>query len=346
MPIGPSHGSRGGGGFSRGSDGGRSRGSSSGGSFLGSVVGHVLGAAILTAGARRRRRRFEQRYGYNPSDDDYNSMPSRRAPTFLLVIAIIVAVISAFTMTLRNGSLKTQESYESNITQMTEDWLEYKELIENATPEGTNGFYKTTAEFSTTKRDYYTSNPTIKGAYFDFNLNGTAYYFIVYEFQAPTGHNGAMETKRGTTYSQFSASQVDGWNGQIAYKITDSGEVYSINLNYNLETCAEYKYNLAMATAAKESAKAFLRTFFIELAIVALFVVLYIFKLKKYKKLVAQDEELLLKKQQAEVDKAEAEADTAQFVAQRHNRFCQYCGGQLDADSNTCTSCGAKFSQE
>ena len=53
-----------------------------------------------------------------------------------------------------------------------------------------------------------------------------------------------------------------------------------------------------------------------------------------------------MKKQQAEVDKAEAEADAAQFAAQRHNRFCQYCGGQLDAESNICTSCGAKFSQE
>ena len=86
--------------------------------------------------------------------------------------------------------------------------------------------------------------------------------------------------------------------------------------------------------------------FIVELVVIALFVVLYILKLKKYRKLINQDEELILKKQQAEVDKAEAEADAAQNAAQRHNRFCQYCGGQLDADSNTCTSCGAKFSQE
>ena len=68
--------------------------------------------------------------------------------------------------------------------------------------------------------------------------------------------------------------------------------------------------------------------------------------MKKHHKLVAQDEELLLKKQQAEVEKAEAEADAAQSIAANHNRFCQYCGGQLDANSHTCTSCGAKFTQD
>lgn len=344
MPIGPSHGARGGGGFSRGSDGGRSRGSSSGGSFLGSVVGHVLGAAILTAGARRRRRRFEQRYGYNPSDDDYNSMPSRRAPTFLLVIAIIVAVISAFTMTLRNGTLNQIKTLKETTAIIKTDMTEYKELIDKANLNlADDEYYKTTATFRQIKFSSYSDNPTTPAYYLDFTQNGVQYYFIVYEYEDHLG-----ETYIGTTYTQFSSNQIQSMDGEIeiAYCAKANGDHYSINLNYNFENCAEYKYYLSKIEAYEASAKSSLTTFLVELAIVALFVVLYIFKLKKYKKLIAQDEELLLKKQQAEVDKAEAEADTAQFVAQRHNRFCQYCGGQLNADSNTCTSCGAKFSQE
>ena len=342
MPIGPSHGARGGG-FSSGSDGGRSRSSSKsgGGSFLGSVVGHVLGAAILTAGARRRRRRFEQRHGYNPSDDDFNSMPRRKAPTLFLVLAIITAVIAAFTMTLRNGVVRSKEKYENTVAIMTEDWNEYKTLIEKA-EDGTANYYTATAEFNTRKYESHTANPTETGYYYDFTLNGISYYFIVYEY---VDHSG--EVYKGTTYSQFSANQVQQLNGEleIAY-FDDNGDHYSINKSYNFETSPEHKYYLSLVAGNASSAKTFLTAFIVEILVIALFVALYILKLKKYKKLIAQDEELILKKQQAEVDKAEAEADAAQHVAERHNRFCQYCGGQLDADSNTCTSCGAKFSQE
>lgn len=341
MPIGPSHGARGGG-FSSGSDSGRSRGGSSrgGGSFLGSVVGHVLGAAILTSGARRRRRRFESRHGYTPSDEEYNSMPRRKAPTIFLILAIITAVIAAFTMVFRNTAVSNAKNYTNRVEIMKSDWLEYKDLIDKAKEGGHEGYYTTTAYFSTNKYSSYSANPTKPGAYLDFTENGIQYYFIVYTYEV----NG--EDYKGSTYTQFSASQINGWNGEIAYRVTDSGEVYSINLNYNLETCAEYKYYNKLITSYNDTAKNHLIAFIVELLIIALFVFLYVIKLKKHKKLVAQDEELLLKKQQAETEKAEAEADAAQSIAQRHNRFCQYCGGQLDADSNTCASCGAKFSQE
>ena len=345
MPIGPSHGAHGGGGFSRGSDGGRSRGGSGGSSFLGEVVGHVLGAAILTAGARRRRRRFEQRYGYNPSDDDFNSLPSRRAPTLFLVLAIIVAVISGFTMSLRSGSLNRVETLQETTAIIKADFTDYRDLINNANLDDPNDeYHKTTATFTLIKYSTYSDNPTQPAYYLDFTENGVQYYFIVYEYEDLETH----ETYKGTTYTQFSANQVQQLNGEIeiAYCAKANGDHYSINLNYNFENCAEYKHYLTMIDSNKESAKTLLTAFLVELAIVALFVVIYVLKLKKYKKLIAQDEELIIKKQQAEVNKAEAEADAAQIVAQRHNRFCQYCGGQLDADSNTCTSCGAKFSQE
>ncbi len=340
MPIGPSHGARGGG-FSGGSNN-RSRGSSNDrGSGLGSFVGGMLGAAFLTAGARRRRRRYEERYGYNSPNDEYNSTPRRKAPTLFLVLAIITAVISAFTMTLRNGFVNSKQKYENTMAVMSQDAIEYNNLIEKAEA-GTTNYYTTTAEFANRKFETYSDNPSSSGYYLDFILNGVSYYFIVYEY---VDHTGA--TYKGTTYSQFSANQIQQLNGEIEISyFDDNGDHYSINSNYVLETCAEYKYYASLAAANASSAKTFLTAFIVELLIVALFVALYILKLKKYKKLVAQDEELIMKKQQAEVDKAEAEADAAQSVAERHNRFCQYCGGQLDADSNTCTSCGAKFSQE
>ena len=343
MPIGPSHGARGGG-FSSGSDGGRSRRSSGGSSFLGEVVGHVLGAAILTAGARRRRRHFEHRYGYNPSDNEINSMPRRRTPTYLLFFAIFIAIISAFTMMIRNGAVQRLTTVEGKISDMQSDWTEYRELIDKAKLNLDDNYYIIEAQFSPVKYSYYSDNPSMPAAYYDFKLNDTSYYFVVYSY---TDHNHI--THKGATYSQFPASKIQTMNGrvQIAY-FDDGSDHYSINLDLpeKVEDCAEYKYQLASKILAKESANKFLIAFIVEILIVALFVTLYILKLRKHNKLVAQDEELLFKKQQAETERAEAEADAAQYAAQRHNRFCQYCGGQLDADSNTCSSCGAKFSQE
>ena len=95
MPIGPSHGSRGGGGSfgggsrGRGSYGGGSRRSGSsndGGNFLGSLVGGMIGG-MLTAGARRR---YRNRYnGGGGSYETEPATPSRRKPLGFLVLAII-----------------------------------------------------------------------------------------------------------------------------------------------------------------------------------------------------------------------------------------------------------------
>ena len=117
-----------------------------------------------------------------------------------------------------------------------------------------------------------------------------------------------------------------------------------MNLNYDIEECAEYEYTEDIMEGNKSTANTFLLAFIVELGLIALFVFLYIKKLKKYKALVKQDEELFLQKRQAEADKATAEAEGAQIEAQRKNRFCQYCGSQIDENTNTCSSCGAKFS--
>ena len=142
MPIGPSHGSRSGG-FSRGSVGGSRK--SSGGSGIGSLVGHVLGAALLTSAVRRRRNR------YYAGDDggDNNSMPRRKKPTLFLILAIITAVIAVFTMVFRSSNVSSSKEIQNRITIMETDWIEYEDLIEKATEGGHDGYYTTTAYFST-----------------------------------------------------------------------------------------------------------------------------------------------------------------------------------------------------
>ena len=333
MPIGPSHGSRGGG-SSFGGGGGRSR-RSGGGSNLG---GAILGGIIYGLFAGGRRRRNENQGGGE------NQLPYRPRPTKFLVFAIIFAVISVFTMIFRIGLGNTVKRYQEDIKTIETDYTDYyKPLIEKATVEGNDGCYKATANFGSSVYRTYNNNPTAIGAYLDFDRNGVSYYFIVYEYYDKV----EREMVKGTTYSQFSANQIQNLNGkiQICYYSVEGEESYSINTGYTSYKTAEYDYKQDILNSNKSTANTFTIAFIVEIVLVALFVALFVVKLKKYKKLVAQDEELLLQKRQAETEKAQAEAQEAQIDAQRKNRFCQYCGSQIDEHTNTCTSCGARFSE-
>ncbi len=348
MPIGPSHGSRGGGSSFGGSSGG-SR--SSGGSNLG---GAILGGIIYGLFAGRRRRRYEQMNG-----NGENQLPYRPRPTKYLVFAIIFGIFAAFTMFIRTALVNTMKSYQNTLEIMRTDYTQYyKPLIDSvkgfSTPaagsiECGDGCYKTIASFENSSGfvSTYTSyrdNPQNVGAYLDFSEDGISYYFIVYEYRdARTG-----KLAKGTTYTQFSASQYQNLKGEIeiAYYSAEGKESYSINTSYTSLETPEYENYEDVVEGNKDAAGIFLIAFLVEVALVALFVFLYVKKLKKYKKLVAQDEELLLQKRQAETEKAQAEAQEAQIDAQRKNRFCQYCGSQIDENTNTCSSCGAKFSND
>ena len=350
MPIGPSHGSRGG----RSSFGGSSSSSGSsrrsGGSNLG---GAILGGIIYSMFANRRRRRYEN------SGDGENQLPYRPRPTKYLVFAIIFAIFAAITMIIRSALVSTQKSYQETLDIIKTDYTEsYKPMIdavkdyEIADGEDYvncgNGYYKTVASFKNSSGyvsvfSTYSDNPQTPGAYLDFQEDGISYYFIVYRY---IDHNG--DAYIGTTYTQFSASQYQNLGGEIeiAYHSKSGGERYSINTSYTTYETAEYKNYKEVVEDNKSAASIFLIVFIVELAVVALFVFLYVKKLKKYKTLVKQDEELFLQKRQAEADKATAEAEGAQIEAQRKNRFCMYCGSQIDEDTNTCSSCGAKFSDK
>ena len=340
MPIGPSHGSRGGRSFS----GGSSRGGRSGGSNLG---GAILGGIIYGLFANRRRRRYEN------AGDGENQLPYRPRPTKYLVFAIIFAVIAAFTMTIRTIFANSAKSYQAELTQMEKDYKEYKAMFDKATEtgyvDGSDYYFVTDASYGTYRGYSYEDNPTTPGAYLDFEKDGVSYYFIVYEYYLDSSiPYGTGESKRriGTTYTQFAPTQLNSPGKiRIAYHYNSTTKtLYSMNLNYDIEECAEYEYTEDIMEGNKSTANTFLLAFIVELGLIALFVFLYIKKLKKYKALVKQDEELFLQKRQAEADKATAEAEGAQIEAQRKNRFCQYCGSQIDENTNTCSSCGAKFS--
>lgn len=349
MPIGPSHGSRGGGSsFGGGSSSGGSR--RSGGSNLG---GAILGGIIYSMFANRRRRRYEN------TGDGENQLPYRPRPTKFLVFAIIFAVFAAITMVLRTAMVSTMKSYQESLDIIKTDYTnEYKPMLDavkgySIAPgqdyvDCGNGYYKTIASFKNSsgyvsKYTTYGDNPSTPGAYLDFEEDGISYYFIVYRY---IDHNGAAYI--GTTYTQFSASQYQNLGGEIeiAYHSKSGSERYSINTSYTDYKTPEYKNYEEAVEGNKDAALIFLFIFIGEIALVALFVFLYVKKLKKYKKLVKQDEELFLQKRQAEADKATAEAEGAQIEAQRKNRFCQYCGSQIDENTNTCTACGAKFSSD
>lgn len=359
MPIGPSHGSRGGGGgrsfggggFSFGGGGSRRRSSSS--SSGTSLGGAIIGGLIYSAFADRRRRRFNRHYGYDPTPEEINSMPRRTAPTIFLVLAIIVAFFSMITMTIRSGAVNRIESYETTMSIMEKDYTDYyKPMIDTVKGNPTqtevgvsvicgNGFYKTKATYSTTKYSYYGANPNTPAVYEDFTKDNITYYFIVYKYYDVV----AGQYTTGTTYSQFSPTHTTSGVIEIAY-FNDGNDDYSINTSYDVDECAEYDYYEDMIESNEESAKTYLIAFIVELLIVAGLVTLYVFKLKKYKKLVKQDEELIYQKRQAETQKAQAEAQEAQIDVQRKNRFCQYCGSQIDPDTNTCSGCGARVSEE
>lgn len=341
MPVGPSHSSHSGGSsFGGGSSHSSSSGSSSSNSFLGAFVGGMIAGAF----SQRRRERFYNRYGFYPDERDTQSLPRRTAPTGFLVIACILAFFLIVTICIRTGFIETSKELSNNIAIMESDAIEYNELIKNAKlDEDDDEYYKTTAVFGDRKYTYYDDNPTAVGAYFDFEENGISYYFIVYKY---------TDERTGTeytdfTYTQFSASQIQGYGGsiEIAYYSKDGASHYSINMDYDLNKCQEYLRNKATLESYKKTANGFVIAIVVEIVLIVLFVVLFILKLKKYNALIKQDDELLFQKKQAEANKAKAEAETAQTALANKNRFCKYCGCKLDPDTNICSSCGAKVSK-
>lgn len=339
MPVGPSHGGRSGGGSHVGGFGGSHGGGGPRGggprpspssSFVNGMIGGMIGASI----ANSRRERFERRYGVRPTDEEYNSMPRRTKPTGFLILSIVVAFFMICTIVPFSGVKGNISYYKEITTTMEEDWTDYyKPMLDSVKSDsfsqGTNGYYTTTAEFSKQKISYYDDNPTKPAYYLDFEKDGVYYYFIVYEYEDEDN-----KEHTGTTYTQFSANQIQTKAGEIAIAYYNkNGEHYSINLDYNLETCAEYIHYQDLIESNKQTIKGVITALVIEILVLALFITLYFLKVKKYYKLVAQDEELLFQKKKAELNETKSKS----------NKFCRYCGSKLEANATKCPSCGANL---
>lgn len=347
MPIGPSHGSRGGGssfgGGSRRSGGSRS----SGGNLVGSIIGGVIGG-LLTIGSRKSRR--ENSNGDGGSYQNEPATPSRRRPTKYLVWAIVFAIFAAITMSVRTlfaSSMKECNTYLATIEADYKDY--YKPMLDRVDgyPDATStitsvdcgdGYYKTLATFGQTYNTYK-DNPTVPGAYFFGKEGNISYYFIVYRYYDV---NYGYQT--GTTYAQFSAGQYQslGREIEVAYYSKAGSERYSINTSYTDYKTAEYKHYEETVAGNKKACTIFLVAFIVELALIALFVFLYIKKLKKYKQLVKEDEALYQQKQQAETQEAQAKAEEAQRIAKSKGRVCKYCGVDVPDGADSCPGCGSR----
>ena len=350
MPIGPSHGSRGGGssfgGGSRSSGGSRRSSSSSGGNLLGSIIGGVIGG-MLTAGARRRRREMYSG-GDGGAYEAGPATPSRRRPTKYLVWAIVFAIFASITMSFRTlfvSSMKECNTYLATIEADYKDY--YKPMIDavqgyttpaSGSVDCGNGYYKTVATFGATYTSYK-DNPTTIGAYLFSTEGNISYYFIVYGY-----YDVNYGYTTGTTYAQFSANQYQsmGREIEIAYYSKAGSERYSINTSYTNYETAEYKHYQETAEGNKKGTTNLLIVFIVELAVIALFVFLYIKKLKKYKQLVREDEAVYQQKQQAEAQEAQARAEEAQRIAKSKGRVCRYCGVDVPDGADACPGCGSR----
>lgn len=354
MPVGPSHGGRSGGGSHGGGYGGSHGGGGYGGprgggprpephhspsgSFVNGMIGGMIGMSI----ANSRRERFEKRYGIRPSDDEFNSLPRRQKPSGYMFVSIIVAffmICSCMLLVAINGNLKSFNNY---VTTMETDWKEdYKPMLDKVNAEGfvngTDGFYVVEAEFAKRAIEEYGANPTTPAYYLDFTRNNIDWYFIVYEYEVDD------EDYTGTTYSQFSANVVQSKNGKIKIAYFEkNGKHFSINTDYELETCQEYLYYKDLIKSNKSNKKGAIISLVIEVIVLGLLITMYVVKLKKYYKLVASDEEILFQKKQAELEKAQA---AAKETYSKNNRFCRYCGSKLEPDAVKCSSCGANLTK-
>lgn len=369
MPIGPSHSGRGGSGSSGGS-GSRGRSSSSGGNLLGAIIGGVIGGAISS---RRRERRRERYYGGGHHNDHYDNYdnepatPSRKKPTAFLVLAIITLFITIFTFSVRNGFIRSYDNNNSYVKQMETEQKEWAKHLSTANTQKTDieaasGEQKATLEkkqthFITTGTftkntipvRSYGANPQTPNWYEYCNINNNYYYFIVYSFDYRYYDNIINEwvegTEKGTTYAQYSQSNVPNGTLNIIYYVDDNGKVQSMDVAFANTTLnaeqGEYGYTFSLAEGTKLLANNTIWVIVVEILLIALFVFIYVKKLKKYKALVKQDEEAYSQKQQAEVSEAQAKAETAQKEADQKNRVCSFCGCTVPDGEPNCPSCGS-----
>ena len=346
MPVGPSHSGRGGG--SRSSGGGSSR------SFGGS---RSSGGGSRSSGGGFFRRSSHDNDG--PSYHGGGGFHFNRGPRrfrffgrtvvltsgfqffiiFLAILAIVFGSLASFESKFVNFYKYDVSDIKSEIKIFKDDDAYFKNLINTASlNDDSDGYYLATATFDPAIRYTYGDNPSVPGVYYVTDHNGHQWHFIVFEYT-----NEVTGTKmKGTTYTQFSANQVNGMNGsiEIAYTKTDN-QWWAINTSYSLASNKDYEFaqeDLSFYKGELSSARWKLTGYIFGVVVCVGLVVLIIVKKSKKEK---AESEIEAKKAEAEVDEARAKASMAQRQAKQYGRVCKYCGNNVPDGESNCPGCGS-----
>lgn len=318
MPVGPSH-------SGRSSGGGRSFGGSRGGSgsFGGGRRSHTIGPARFVFFGRT----------YVVSSGGMSAIS-------LLLFGLFFVGVFCFLMGTGISTAKENiSSYQSEIQIMESDAEYYNNLIMNANLNNPNdNYFLVDANFGDEVFEYYRSNPQEPGSYYSFKQNGVIWYFVVYSYE----HDG--DDYIGTTYTQFSMTQLQAKNGKIniAYTV-ENGNLFSINADYSLESNKDYAYAKLSLKDAEESLSSNTTGLVVTIVLIVGLVIGLVFAIKKNTKKQDEKHNLEIQKGKAEVEEAFAKADEAKRKAEQFGRKCEYCSGDVPDGETKCPNCGSSM---
>lgn len=256
----------------------------------------------------------------------------------LLSVLILFIVCTVGCFIGRTAIKKDIVQYENQICIYEEDAKWYENVINKAKTHET-GYYLATATYNKAQiLNYNQYNP--QTGYYEYDeVNGTYYFYILYEYR----NEVTNEIVQAETYAQFTSSQAFGWNGEIAYAYSEEdGAWFSINTNYSLSKNMEYVKTKQSLSSAKQSVKSML-TIGIVLAVASVGVAIaFVFTTKHIIKKAEQEAETEKEKQEAEQAEANAKAEEAKAKADKINRTCAYCGCKVPDGEEKCPACGSR----
>lgn len=220
MPVGPSHGAR----------GGRSR---SGGGFSSSTG----------SSSRYRTGRSTRVFYYGGTGGSYNATPM--SPKSIKITATVFGLIFSIIFLIVSISLLFTNAGPAAL--IRKDAGEYAEIIKRASA-NEDGYYLITIDNITCtggSHDGYDITYRFRGNYnssFDaysyLKRNGVQYFYLEFTFTDSSGNNVT-----GETYAMYSESAIDGFS-EITFAYTklydNDGSWDVINANYNLASNTEY----------------------------------------------------------------------------------------------------------
>lgn len=321
MPSGPSHSHSSGGGSSHSSS---SRGFSSGG-FSG-------------GGVRVPRAPWHWHFGGRTV-----VISTGKQNVFLAMLgALIVFIIATFgCLGIKSGIKGQIKQQTANIEIFESDAEWYKNVITKAKSETgeEEGYYLTTATFDKKQILYYDESDPKTGYYEYDTVNGVYYFYIIYKYtNQKTG-----EVVTAETYAQFTSSQAQGWNGEIAYAYSEEDSAwFAINTNYSLDKNMEYVKAKQLLKSSNSSLKSMKVAFVVCLVVTIGLAVGFVFVTKNIIKKAKAEAAAEEAKQQAEIEEAKADAEEAKSRASKVNRYCSYCGCKISDDVDQCPSCGSR----